>query len=178
MEPIKDSREKLDSSLFNSRLETGTRALIVLNTAYPSSFDLTRLTWLDHLVVHTGDIGGPDSLHPTLPQRSGEILVRRRLIEDGLTLMRRLHLVATISNESGIAYQATDEAHPLVELMRTNYAMELKNRAKWLVENVCSLGEVAMQKLIADKLGRWNIEFQEKTEISKGGHNERIQLNH
>lgn len=132
------------------------------------SFDLTKLTWLDHLVVHTGDIDGPDSLHPKIPQRSGEILVRRRLIEDSLTLMRRLHLVRSIPNEHGITYQATDEAYPLVELMRTNYATELKNRAKWLVENVCSLEEVAMHKLIADKLGRWNIEFQEKAEIPKG----------
>lgn len=168
MATITSFNEGTDTSLFNSAIETGVRALIVLNAAYPLSYDLTRLTWLDHLVVHTGDIGGPDSLHPKLPQRSGEILIRRRLIEDGLTLMRRLHLVTTIPNESGIAYQATDEAYPLIELMRTNYATELKNRAQWLVENVCPLGEAAMHKLITDKLGRWNIEFQEKAEITKG----------
>lgn len=154
--------------LFNSRLETGIRALIVLNAAYPLFFDLTRLTWLDHLVVHTGDIGGPDSLHPNLPQRNGEILVRSRLIEEGLTLMRRLHLITTIANESGIAYQATDEAYPFVELMRTNYAIKLKTRATWLIENVCPRGEEALHKLIVDKLGRWNIEFQDKPEIAKG----------
>jgi ABC-three component (ABC-3C) system Middle Component 2 len=27
----------------------------------------------DHLVVHTGDIGGPTSLHPALPMRSTEL---------------------------------------------------------------------------------------------------------
>lgn len=154
--------------MFNSHLETGIRALIVLNAAYPLSIDLTKLTWFDHLVVHTGDIGGPVSLHPNLPQRSGEILVRRRLIEDGLTLMRRLHLIETVPNENGITYQATDEAYPLIELMRTNYATELKMRAKWLAENICNLEEKTMHNLIAAKLGRWNIEFQEKAETAKG----------
>jgi hypothetical protein len=161
-------REGESASLFNSQLETGIRALIILDAAYPKSFDLTKLTWFDHLVVHTGDIDGPVSLHPNLPQRSGEILVRRRLIEDSLTLMRRLHLVATTTDERGIAYQATDEAYPLVKLMRAGYTTELKIRAKWLVENVCSRSDEAIHNLITAKLGRWNIEFQEKAGITKG----------
>ena len=79
--------------LFNSVLETGVRSVVILNAAHPFSFDLLHLTWFDHLVVHTADVGGPESLHPDLPQRSGELLVRRRLVEDGVTMMRRLHLV-------------------------------------------------------------------------------------
>lgn len=71
-------------TLFNSPLETGVRAIVVLNAAYPRAFDVTEIAWFDHLVVHTGDIGGPQSLHPDVPQRSGELLVRRRLVEDGL----------------------------------------------------------------------------------------------
>jgi len=160
--------EGVSTSLFNSQLETGIRALIVLNAAYPKSFDLTRLTWFDHLVVHTGDIDGPASLHPNLPQRSGEILVRRRLIEDSLTLMRRLHLVTTITNESGITYQATDDAYSLVKLMRAGYTTELKIRAKWLVENLCPRGDEAIHNLVTAKLGRWHIEFQEKAGMTKG----------
>lgn len=152
--------------LFNNNLETGIRALVILNAAYPLALDLTKLTWLDHLVVHTGDIGGPGSLHPNLPQRNGEILVRRRLIEDGLTLMRRLHLISTVADEKGIAYQATDEAYPYVELMKTSYASKLKDRAIWLVENILPRGEDAMQKLIVDKLGQWNVEFQEEPQIA------------
>jgi|SRR5258708_6684097 hypothetical protein len=64
-------------ALFNGSLETGMRAIVVLDAAYPRSFDLAWLTWCDHLVVHTADIGGPPSLHPDIPQRTGELLVRR-----------------------------------------------------------------------------------------------------
>src|ERR1700724_3559144 len=98
--------------LFNSSLETGVRAVVVLDAAFPRAFDLSQLTWLDHLVVHTADIGGPDSLHPDIPQRTGELLVRRRLVEGGLTLMRRLHLVDTNTTDEGIVYSAREEAAP------------------------------------------------------------------
>lgn len=146
--------------LFNSPLETGLRALFVLNAAHPRAFDLTHMTWFDHLVVHTGDIGGLESLHPDVPHRSGELLVRRRLIEEGLTLMRRLHMIEVLATEHGILYQASDEAPALLELMRSNYAVNLQARAQWLAENVCNLSEERMHRLIREKIGRWNVEFQ------------------
>lgn len=152
--------EPQSAMLFNSHLETGMRAVVVLNAAYPKAFDLSQLTWFDHLVVHTSDVEGPKSLHPDVPHRSGELLVRRRLIEESLTLMRRLHLIDVIADERGFVYQASDEAYSFVELMRSKYACELKERAIWLAENICSLDENKMEKLIVDKLGRWNIEFQ------------------
>jgi len=162
MVSMKVVNEKDDFFLFNCPLETGVRAVVILNAAYPKSFDLSQLTWLDHLVVHTKDIGGPKSLHPDVPHRSGELLVRRPLIEEGLTLMRRLHLVNILANERGIVYQASDEAFSFVELIRSKYASELKERSEWLSKNVCNLDEKQMENLITKKLGRWNLEFQSK----------------
>ena len=167
MEKIISTQKTTVDILFNSQLETGVRTLILLNAVYPMTYDLTKLTWLDHLVVHTGDIDGPESLHPNVPQRSGEILVRRRLIENGLILMRRLNLISAIPTENGISYQTTDEAYRIVGLMRASYAVALKNRAKWIAENICVLSEDALHNLITEKLGRWQIEFQEKPDIKK-----------
>src|SRR5262249_33589094 len=82
--------------LFNGALDTGVRSVIVLDAAHPRTFDIAKLTWCDHLVVHTADINGPPSLHPDIPQRTGELLVRRRLVEDGVNLMRRLHLIDAV----------------------------------------------------------------------------------
>src|SRR4051794_18613760 len=79
---------------FNSPLETGVRALTILEAAFPNSCDLQRLVELDYLVVHSGDVGGPESLHAPLPLRAGELLVRRELIEKGLLLMMSRGLVA------------------------------------------------------------------------------------
>src|SRR5262249_30291298 len=120
--------------LFNSALETGMRAAVVLDVTFPRCFDLAHLTWFDHLVVHTADIGGPPSLHPDIPQRTGELLVRRKLVEEGLNLMRRLHLVDAQMTERGILYQAREETSAFVDSMRSVYAQKLKARATWLTD--------------------------------------------
>ena len=147
--------------LYNSQLETGTRAIVILNAAYPRALDLARLTWFDHLVVHTQDIGGPDSLHPALPGRTGELVVRRRLLEDSIVLMRRLHLIDVLHDEKkGIAYRAGDDAPAMVDLLRTKYATGLKERAKWLITELGDLDEAEFTKRVANQIGRWAVEFQ------------------
>jgi hypothetical protein len=149
-------------SLFNNPLETGVRATVILNATFPKVLDLAALVLLDHLVVHTGDIDGPESLHPNLPHRSGELLVRRQVIEKGLSLMRRLGLIAAVPDKSGIYYQATDEAYPFVDLLRTSYSIRLKERADWLADFIADFDQDDIHQLVTEKLGRWNIEFQEK----------------
>src|SRR5262245_32326350 len=118
MEEIDQNGSK-SIALFNGPLETGVRSVIILDAAYPNAFDLARLTWLDHLVVHTADIEGPESLHPDVPQRTGELLVRRRLVEDGLKLMARMHLVVGLPAADGIVYQATEEGTAFADGIRS-----------------------------------------------------------
>jgi hypothetical protein len=146
--------------LFNSALEAGVRSVVLLNTACPRAFDLKELTWLDHLVVHTGDISGPESLHPNVPHRDGELLVRRSLVEQGLTLMRRLHMVEAAYGASGIVYVALDQAAPFVKLIRTPYGRALKERATWLISYLAERGEEHLHDVITQKIGRWAVEFQ------------------
>jgi hypothetical protein len=151
--------ERSGPSLFNSLLETGMRSLVILDAAYPRAFDLSEMTWLDDLVVHTADIGGPTSLHPDVPHRSGELLVRRPLVEQGLTLMRRQHLVVRKSSPRGVLYRASDEGTAIVDHMRTNYAQVLRARARWLAERVEPLVAQELKRLVDDRFGRWSIEF-------------------
>lgn len=158
MEEVIDRPEPI--GLFNSKLETGTRAVVVLDAAYPRALDLARLTWFDHLVVHTGDAGGPPSLHPPLPERTGELLVRRRLVEDSLTLMRRVHLVDAVADEDGVSFRASDEAAPFVSLMRTEYAQALKACARWLVDHFADLSTEDLAKRVGHRLDRWSVEFR------------------
>lgn len=147
--------------LFNSEVETGIRSLVLLDAAYPRCFDLGTLTLLDHLVVHTRDIGGPESLHPSIPQRTGELLIRRQLVEAGLLLMRRLHLVDVRATDNGLFYIAGDDAESIVSLMRSQYSMGLKNRASWLIDYVGRRDLAEFGAEIARYVDRWATEFQE-----------------
>jgi hypothetical protein len=161
MEEVIPEVRPSSSVLFNSPLETGIRALNILNAAYPRSFDLTHLIWFDHLIVHTGDFGGPVSLHPALHQRTGELLVRRRLILESLNLMQQLHFVDVVRDNSGISYRATEEASPFLALMKSSYAKNLEKRAKWLAAEICSLDSKKIEKIVSDRVGKWNVEFDQ-----------------
>ncbi len=148
---------------FNSTLETGVRVLILLEAFYPARFDLQDMTWLDHLVVHTQDIGeegAPPSLHPDLPDRAGEIAVRRRLIEQGLQLMRRLHLLEVSQTSAGVEYMASEETPTFLNLLQSSYSMELKNRAQWLARHFEGLSGAEMRTRVEARLGRWAAEFR------------------
>jgi len=157
-------------ALFNSPLETGVRAIVFLNAAFPRAFDVTEITWFDHLIVHTGDIGGPPSLHPDLPQRSGELLVRRRLVEQSLQVMRRLHLVEFVpEGDAGLLYKASEEAVGVIELLRAPYSVALRDRAEWLVSTVLTRSRRELEDLVAERIGRWRIEFYGTDVASEDG---------
>lgn len=146
--------------LFNSPLETGLRALIVLDAFHPRACTASELTWFDHLVVHTADLDGPVSLHPDLPTRGGELLVRRRLVEDGIRLMLCADLVSVIESKDGVRFVAGDEAPSFVDLLVAPYCEQLKKCALWLADQLSSRHEEEIRKLVHDRLGRWTLEFQ------------------
>lgn len=155
MVPVQD-----DVPLFNSPLETGLRTLVVLDAFYPRACTVSELTWFDHLVVHTADVEGPDSLHPDLPSRAGELLVRRRLIEEGVHLLLNAGLAALFDGPDGVRYLAGDEAPSFIELMEASYSARLKLRAEWLANRFGALPEEELRTIIHQRLGRWTLEFQ------------------
>ena len=118
----------------NSPLEVGIRALVLLSQTFPQRLDVAQLVFLDHAMVHSGDLrGGPDSLHPDLPVGPGELGMRRRLIEQGLLVLMRAGLAEVIVESDGLLYTATEESESFLGIMEAPYLNELKERAAWLI---------------------------------------------
>jgi len=145
---------------FNSPLETGIRSVGVLVAAYPKAFDLQRLVAFDYLVVHTGDLGGPESLHPDLPMRSAELLVRRGLVERGLLLMRSRGLVEREANANGILYRAGEFAETFVASLVSPYLVALTERTKWVADVFGNMEQDTFRETMRGAFGRWIEEFQ------------------
>ncbi len=133
---------------FNSPLEAGLRALFVLSAAGRRALDTQRLVYMDYILIHSGDLGGPESLHADTPSRKGELLVRRELLTDGLVLMRSRDLVERKFRASGIAWLATREGRHVVEQFESRYASTLKTTAKWAVETFGSRSDQALAQLL------------------------------
>lgn len=145
---------------FNSPIETGVRSLAILVAGYPAAFDLQRLVEMDYLVVHSGDAGGPDSLHAPLPLRAGELLVRRGLIEKGLLLMMSRGLVQRLPTSEGISYIAGEAAAPFLASLTTEYSMSLKERAEWAAERFEGVAIEEIRSITHRFFERWTSEFQ------------------
>src|SRR5450432_4187549 len=146
---------------FNSPLETGVRALILLAEAYPQGFDLQRILEYDYMMVHTGDFeNGPPSIHPALPLRSGELLVRRELIDRGLMLMVSRGLVGRYATPNGFMYQAEDDAGPFLDGLTAEYLDELKDRAVWVVDRFSEMSDHNIRVMLSQVYDQWSREFQ------------------
>ncbi len=147
-------------SPFNSALETGVRITSILAECYPNAHDLSRLVQYDYLTVHSADAGGPPSLHPPLPLRSGELLVRRSIIEAGLGLMLSRSLVRRHLRAEGFLYAAEEEAGAFLDNLKSLYIRELRSRAKWVAATFDRLSAVELDALVNKVFEAWTTEFQ------------------
>ncbi len=145
---------------FNTPLETGVRSLTLLEAVFPFAIDLQRLVDFDYLVVHSGDAGGPQSLHVPLPLRTGEMLVRRGIIESGLLLMMSRGLVRRIPSSTGIQYQASDAANPFLGALSSSYITKLKERAAWVAERFRDTTNEELREITRHFFEDWTTQFQ------------------
>ena len=146
---------------FNSPIETGVRALILLAESYPQGFDLQRILEYDYIMVHTGDFeNGPPSIHPALPLRSGELLVRRELIDRGLMLMISRALVTRQATAQGFTFRADDDAGPFLDSLTAEYINDLRNRAAWVVGRFETTSDHEIRVLLSQIYDQWSREFQ------------------
>jgi hypothetical protein len=146
--------------VFNTPLECGLRSAALLLAAYPAAYDLQRLVQYDYLLVHTGDVdGGPESMHPATPHRSGELLVRRSLVEQGLEFMIRKMVVEKTFTGHGIGYKAGEYAFEFIDSLTTDYAMKLKSRAEWVIDRFKDVSDIELSEFMWSRWTKWGAEF-------------------
>ena len=143
----------------NSPLEVGLRVLMVLQAAFPEHLDLNQLVLLDHSMLHSADLGGPDSLHPPVPVRAGELGVRREAIEAGLEVMIRAKLAHAGLGDGGVEFWAGEAADGFTRLLESAYALQLHDRAAWVVQHFGSLDESVLRAGLSSVAQHWSEEF-------------------
>lgn len=143
---------------FNTPLEAGLRSLFIL-AATKRALDSQRLIYFDYMLVHSGDVGGDESLHPRTPSQKGELLVRRRLVQDGLALMRSRELVERRFAATGIVYAATAAGRYVTEQFDTPYAAALRKRAKWVIDEFARCSDDQLATLLKARIGSWEDEL-------------------
>jgi hypothetical protein len=158
-----------NTSPFNSSLESGIRALNILVAIFPKCADLQKLVDFDYIIVHSGDLHGPESLHAPLPMRAGELLVRRSIVEAGLLLMMSRGLVKRITSGTGIEYIADESANAFVNSFETQYLLRLKDRANWVSYNFGDMSDEELQEITRHFFDKWTTQFHTHKNMNGGG---------
>lgn len=149
-------KESAFTSPLNSPLEIGLRALILLSSSAQSEQSVQQLALYDYLMLHSGDIQkGPPSLHPALPNRTGEWLLKREILEKGLSIMVQKELAMIIFAKDGIYYSSTSLTKPFIEHFKTTYAEELVKRANWVMSEFGHLSDKELLKFMTANVTKW-----------------------
>lgn len=160
MENLIGAKMKNDTiSPFNSFIEVGLRCLALLSAGYPHQYDINRIVYYDYFLVHSGDLNGPDSLHPNTPHRSGELLIRRPLLESALKIMSSRELVNIEYSDSGITYLASENTSPFLDNLQASYTKRMVDRAMWVVENFDEIPIEEIRIKTNKNLHTWGGEF-------------------
>ena len=145
---------------FNGPIEIGLRATVMLCEAYPRAMSLQRLVVLDYLMVHSDDLqGGPQGLHPKTPHRSGELLVRRQVLQDGLALFQSRRLVDQHYTKEGVLFSANESSAAFVDVLCSPYIRDLRQRAVWLYSTFGDVTDTDIELLANKHIGEWGAEF-------------------
>lgn len=153
---------------FNTPIESGLRLLFALDQAGERSFDLQRLVSYDYLLVHSGDVeDGPASLHPAVPFRGSELLVKRELVRAGLDAMFAKELLEKRFEPTGICYRATALTGAFLKLLISSYASALRTRAEWVVTRFADYSDAELESYMTANVGRWGAEFERLTIIKE-----------
>ena len=145
---------------FNGPIEIGLRALVMLTKVFPSFFSIHQLVAFDYLLVHSDDVqDGPVGLHPKTPQRSGELLVRRKTLRQGLLLFISRGLICQEYKQDGLRYAATELSGGFLDSLSSKYAIALQNRADWVMGRFGDMPESELEKFMQNHLDKWGAEF-------------------
>ncbi|WP_181785154.1 threonine transporter [Streptomyces sp. NBC_01476] len=142
----------------NSPLEVGMRTLVLLSASFPRPLDVAQLVYLDHAMLHSGELHGPPSLHPRVPAGPGELAMKRHLIEQGLIVLMRAGLADVEAGEDGLVYRASEEGPGFVDILAAPYTDQLKHRAAWVIATQSSPG-LDVRAATRDITDRWARDF-------------------
>ena len=145
--------------VFNNEIEIGLRVLIILNTTYPRPIDIEFINYYDYFSLHTGDIGREESLHAPVPNRFGELSVKRELLQRSLNYLLLKGLVKQVFAANGIEYIASETTAPFIDTLNEDYTLKLMENVKWVFEKFRDYTPGKIREYIRTNQEQWGSEL-------------------
>lgn len=160
MENLSNIFETRNANVFNSPLEIGFRTLYILNGISPVEVDLNRLVIYDYFLLNSSDFpNGPKSLHPPIPHRSAQIIIKPLILKDALVLMRSKELIDIVFSSEGIKYKSNELTQKFIELQENEYSKKLIEISKWINTQFGKYSDEKLNTIVENNIPNWGGEF-------------------
>jgi hypothetical protein len=160
MESLENIFEIRNANVFNSPLEIGFRTLFILNGIFPSEIDFNRLVIYDYFLLNSSDFpNGPTSLHPPIPHRSAQIIIKPLILKDALVLMKSKELIDIVFSTEGIKYKANELTKAFISLQENDYSKRLIELSNWINKQFGDFSDEQLNTLVENNIPNWGGEF-------------------
>lgn len=123
----------MNKKLYNTDTELGLRCLFILKEVYPRNCSLERLLYLDYLSIYIEDFSKEaQNLHPRYPFQFIEVLDRRYLLKEALSILAYKGLV-DVENDKGLRYRSNGNTSWLLANIQNNYSIHLSNNIRCVI---------------------------------------------
>ena len=85
--------------------------------------------------------------------------MKRDLVRAGLNLLFARDLISKNLTTNGISFAGSELTSAFVALLKTDYALSLRIRARWLADEFGAASDQELQSFMAEKVGQWGAEF-------------------
>ena len=147
----------------NSPLELGVRTLVILTASFPRPLDVDRLVLMDYCLLHSADLGGPDSVLPSISTRGGELGIKRSILEHGIQVMARAGMIEVVASTDGFMYRASEAAAPFLRLVGSPLLDRLTEVAVWAVADLGDLSTDGIRQRFRHIGDQWTEQWAEES---------------
>ncbi|GFO85045.1 ABC-three component system middle component 2 [Anaerostipes butyraticus] len=146
--------------IYNTNAEIGCRILLLLGSVKgPCSVE--RLSYYDYFSLHLNDlIDGCEGLHPSNPNHSSEIIIKRKTIKNAITYLISKGLLTVVYSASGFKYKNTNLADRLIELLDNTYSLKYKKCVIEVDKFFRDMQDDDITKYVRNNIGKWVGQFE------------------
>ena len=147
-------------TIYNTNSEIGCRILLLLGIV-KDAYSAERLGYYDYFSLHLSDlIDGYEGLHPSNPNHSSEIIIKRTVIKSAITYLISKGLVSVVYSASGFKYKNTDLAERLIELLDNTYSLKYRKCVAEVDKIFRHMKDDDITKYITNNIGKWVGQFE------------------
>lgn len=146
--------------IYNTNQEIGCRILLMLGTV-KSAYSLERISYYDYFSLHLNDLAdGYDGLHPSNPNHSSEIIIKRNTIQNAISYLISKGLLAVAYGVSGFKYQNTDLGNHLIEVLDNDYSIKYKKCVTEVDKFFRNMKDEDIMNYVTKNIGKWIGQFE------------------